>query len=279
LLFAVFVLYPMGHIVVMSMQSYAGIGEATFIGFRNFQRLMDDSVFLTANLNSIGLAFLTVLVDTIFALIFALLIVGLRPLLQKLYRILFLIPFVLSIAVISQLWLAVYQPEFGLLNTALDMLGLGFLRHGWLLDPRVALVCVAFVGMWWVFGMQLLLFYTGYRSIPESLFEAARIDGANHFQSSTRIALPLLSNILRLSLIMTTVGGLYTFPQVYIMTGGGPGDTTMTVMMYMYKQVFSNTRYGLGSAISLVAILQTTVLIVLISIGIRIWTKNENIVY
>ena len=277
LLFSVFVLYPMANIVVMSFQSYSGVGYAEFIGFNNFERLLDDHVFRTANRNSIGLAFLTAFVDSFIAFIFAMLIVGLKPLFQKLYKIFFLIPFVLSIAVISQLWLAIYHPRFGILNAFLDAIGLGMLQRGWLTDPSVALVSVAFVGMWWIFGMQLLLFYTGYRTIPETYFEAAKIDGANYFQQTMKITIPLLSNIIKLSLVLTIVGGLYTFPQVFIMTEGGPGNTTMTIMMYMYRQVFSNMRFGLGSAIAFVAIVQTAILIALISLVIRILTKNEKV--
>jgi len=112
--------------------------------------------------------------------------------------------------------------------------------------------------------MQLLLIYTGYRSIPETYFEAAEIDGANYLQKVRAITIPLLRNILQLSLIMTSVGGLYTFPQVYIMTKGGPGNSTETIMMYMYKQVFSNQRFGLGSSIAVVAILETCIVLVII---------------
>jgi len=232
LLFVIFVLYPLYDVIVYSFQSYDGINPGKFVGLKNYILLWNMPDFWEANVRSLYLCGLTMLVDTVFVSIFALIIVGLKPFFQKAYKIAFLLPFVLSISVISQMWLAIYHPEWGILNSVLEAVGLGQFAQGWLLNPDIAMICIGFVGMWWIFGMQMLLIYTGYRSIPENYFEAAQIDGANYFQSSIKIALPLLTNVIRLSLIMTAVGGLYTFPQVYIMTRGGPGGYTETLMMY-----------------------------------------------
>ena len=263
-LFSVFVLYPLANVILYAFQNYDGINPGTFVGWRNFLKLMQDSSFWAANWHSLYLCLITVLVDTVLVTVFALIIVGLNRRLQKFYKVAFLLPFVLSISVISQMWLAIYHVDWGVLNTLFRLIGLSGLARPWLLDPDTSLVCVGFVGMWWIFGMQLLLIYTGYRSIPETYFEAAQIDGANYLQTSVRIALPLLNNILTLSLTMTAVGGLYTFPQVYIMTKGGPGGLTETIMMYMYKQVFSNQRFGLGGAVALIAILETCAILALL---------------
>jgi multiple sugar transport system permease protein/raffinose/stachyose/melibiose transport system permease protein len=275
LLFVVFVLYPLYNVVVYSFQSYDGIAPGKFVGLKNYLRLWGEPAFWDANGRSLYLCAVTMFVDTVLVTIFTLIIVGLRPWIQKAYKIAFLLPFVLSISVISQMWLAIYHPEWGILNSILKAVGLGQFAQGWLLNPDISMLCVGFVGMWWIFGMQLLLIYTGYRSIPENYFEAAQIDGASYFQSSVKIALPLLTNIIRLSLTMTAVGGLYTFPQVYIMTKGGPGASTETVMMYMYKQVFSNQRFGLGSAIAVIAILETCAVLV----AVTMLTRRESIQY
>lgn len=275
LLFTVFVLYPLANVVIYSFQSYNGLTSAEFIGWNNYVKLWGDSNFWSANWHSLYLCLITVFVDTILVVLFAFIIVGLNRYVQKFYKIAFLLPFVLSISVISQMWLAIYHVDWGVLNTFFRMIGLPNLAHRWLLDPETSLVCVGFVGMWWIFGMQLLLVYTGYRSIPQIYFEAAQIDGANYFQTCTHIALPLLNNILTLSFTMTAVGGLYTFPQVYIMTKGGPGGSTETIMMYMYKQVFSNQRFGLGGAISVIAILETLVVLLVLNKLVR----RENVRY
>ncbi len=263
-LFLLFVLYPMVQVVIYSFQDYDGLLPATFEGWKNYLKLWSDSSFWDANNRSLYLCLATIVVDTLFVTIVALIIVGLNRRVQKLYKVAFLLPFVLSISVISQLWLAIYHADWGILNAVLRLIGLESLTHSWLLDPDISMICVGFVGMWWIFGMQLLIIYTGYRSIPETYFEAAQIDGANYLQACRHIALPLLNNVITLSLTMTAVGGLYTFPQVYIMTKGGPGGSTETIMMYMYKQVFSNQRFGLGSAVAVIAILETCIILVVL---------------
>lgn len=264
LLFFVFVLYPLINVIIYSFQDFDGINAGKFVGLKNYIKLWTDSTFWSANQRSLFLCLITVFVDTVMVSVFALSIVGLNRKIQKLYKTVFLLPFVLSISVISQMWLAIYHVDWGVLNAFFRVIGLPNLQGRWLLDPNTSLISVGFVGMWWIFGMQLLLVYTGYRSIPETYFEAAQIDGANHFQTSLHIALPLLNNIMMLSFTMTAVGGLYTFPQVYIMTRGGPGGSTETIMMYLYKQMFSNQRFGLGGAISVIVILETCVVLVVL---------------
>ena len=120
-----------------------------------------------------------------------------------------------------------------------------------------------------MFGMDLLLAYSGIKAIPESYFEAAQIDGATFFQTVRHITLPLLKDISKMCFIVSATGGLYTFPQVYIMTGGGPGDLTQTVMMYMYRQAFSNQRYGLAGAVAIIAITETCVILAVINFMFR----------
>ena len=127
------------------------------------------------------------------------------------------------------------------------------------------MICVAVVGMWQYFGFQVLLAYAGLKSIPDNYYEAAKIDGANFFQISKSITLPLMSEVIKVMLIISTVGGLYTFPQVIIMTGGGPGDTTQTIMMYIYKNVFSNQRFGYGSAVSSLVIIETFIILLIVN--------------
>lgn len=263
-LFLLFVLYPMVNVILYSFQDYDGLLPGTYEGLKNYLKLWGDTSFWDANGRSLYLCLATIVVDTVFVTIVALIIVGLNRRIQKLYKIAFLLPFVLSISVISQMWLAIYHADWGILNAVLRLIGLESLTHSWLLDPDISMMCVGFVGMWWIFGMQLLLIYTGYRSIPETYFEAAQIDGANYWQTSTRIALPLLNNVITLSLTMTAVGGLYTFPQVYIMTKGGPGGSTETIMMYMYKQIFSNQRFGLGSAVAVITIIETCIILIVL---------------
>lgn len=261
ILFTAFVLYPVCNIVVMSLQKTDGLSPAKFSGIQNYIQLFTDSAFIKANLASLGLCLLAVLCNAILGIAVAILLATLGKRTQKILRTAFLIPLVLSISVISQLWLTIYHADWGLLNTFLENIGLGFLQNEWLINPKTAMICIAIVGMWWMFGMDLLMAYSGIRSIPESYFEAAQLDGANFWQMTKNITLPLLKDVAKVCFVISATGGLYTFPQVYIMTGGGPGDLTQTVMMYMYRQAFSNQRYGLAASVAVIAILETCVVL------------------
>lgn len=213
---------------------------------------------------------LAIVFNAILAILVSILLSTLNTKVQKILRTAFIIPLVLSISVVSQLWLAIYHADWGLLNSVLENIGLGFLRNDWLSSSDTAMICIAIVGMWWSFGMDLLLSYSGIKAIPDSYFEAAQLDGAGFFETVRYITLPLLKNVAKTCVTISAVGGLYTFPQVYIMTGGGPGDMTTTIMMYMYKQAFSNMRYGQAAAVGVIAIVETCIVL-----GIIGWIFNR----
>lgn len=261
ILLAAFVIYPLINIIIMSLQETNGLSPARFVGFQNFLRLFQDSSFLKANLWSIGLCLLAVLCNAILAIAVSILLCTLPSRIQKILRTALILPLVLSISVIAQLWLAIYHADWGLLNSLLEAIGLGFLQNNWLSNSQTAMICIAIVGMWWSFGLDLLLSYSGIKSIPESYFEAAQLDGATFPEVVRYITLPLLRNVTKTCITVSAIGGLYTFPQVYIMTGGGPGDMTQTVMMYMYKQAFSNMRYGLAASVGVVVIIETCIIL------------------
>lgn len=265
LLFGGFVLYPLLNLAYMSFRNTDGLSISAFTGLRNYAKLLGDASFLKANASSVFLCAFAIAGDAVLGIAVAILLTTLKGPLQKVFRVAFLIPMVLSISVIAQLWLAVYHAEWGLLNSFLDLVGAGALRHAWLIDKRTAMACIAIVGMWWIFGYIVLLAYSGLKSIPAQYYEAAKIDGAGFITTTFKVTLPLLSEVSRVCFVFAAVGGLYTFPQVYIMTGGGPGDLTQTVMMYMYKQVFSNQRFGLGSAVAAIAIIESAIVIAIIN--------------
>ena len=260
-LLAAFVIYPIINIVIMSFQKTNGLTPAKFIGIENFIQIFQDEAFLKANVASLGLCILAVIFNAILAIVVSILLCTFGKRTQKILRTAFVIPLVLSISVISQLWLTIYHADWGLLNHFLDFIGLGFFQNEWLINPKTAMICIAVVGMWWMFGMDLLMAYSGIKAIPESYFEAAQLDGARFFNTVRYITLPLLRDVAKTCVTISAIGGLFTFPQVYIMTGGGPGDLTQTVMMYMYKQAFSNQRYGMASAVGIIVILETCVIL------------------
>ncbi len=261
ILLAAFVAYPLVSIVIMSLQKTNGLTPAEFVGLDNFRQLIQDEAFIRSNLASLGLSILAVLCNAVLAIIVSILLCTLKPRVQKILRTAFVIPLVLSVSVISQLWLTIYHADWGLLNYFLRTVGLGFLQNEWLINPKTAMICIAVTGMWWAFGMDLLMAYSGIKAIPESYFEAAQLDGAGFLDTVRYITLPLLRNVSKTCITISTIAGLYTFPQVFIMTGGGPGDLTQTVMMYMYRQAFANQRYGMASAVGILVIIETCVIL------------------
>ena len=273
ILFSAFVIYPLINIVILSLQKTNGLNNAKFVGFQNFKLLFDDISFIKANIASIGLCILAVVFNAILAIVVAILICTLDIRIQRVLRTAFVIPLVLSISVISQLWLTVYHADWGLLNYFLNIMGLGFLQNEWLINYKTAMICIAIVGMWWMFGMDLLMVYSGIKTIPTSYFEAAGLDGAGFFDMVCYITLPLLKDVVKTCITISAIGGLFTFPQVYIMTQGGPGDLTQTVMMYMYNQAFSNQRYGMAAAVGIVVIFETCAILYIFG---RIFQKNTS---
>lgn len=275
ILLAAFVIYPLINIVIMSMQQTNGLTPAVFVGIENYEKIFTDSSFIKANIWSIGLSVLAIIFNALLAIVVSILLSTLSPRTQKILRTAFILPMVLSISVIAQLWLAIYHADWGLLNTLLNKIGLGFLQNDWLSNSQTAMICIAIVGMWWSFGLDLLMSYSGIKAIPESYFEAAQLDGANFFEVVRYITLPLLRNVAKTCITISAIGGLYTFPQVYIMTGGGPGDMTTTIMMYMYKQAFSNMRYGQAAAVGVVAIVETCIVLGIIGILFKFGKYRE----
>lgn len=266
IMFFTLVIYPIFYIFYLAFQKTDGISFSEFVGWDNYRQIFEESYFMNANWKSLGLAIFATFGIAILGAAIAFLTCGLKRRVQTFYKTSYLIPFVLSISVISQLWLSIYHTEWGVLNKLLDFFHLSFLKTSWLSDQKTAMICVAIVGMWWVLGMTILLVYTGIMAVPESYYEAAKIDGANFWQVSRYITYPLCKNIIKTCVIINTIGGFYTFPQVYVMTKGGPGDLTMTVMMLIYREAFSNSRLGLSCAMAAITILESVVILIVINL-------------
>ena len=156
-LLAAFVIYPIINIVIMSFQKTNGLTPAKFIGIENFIQIFQDEAFLKANVASLGLCILAVIFNAILAIVVSILLCTFGKRTQKILRTAFVIPLVLSISVISQLWLTIYHADWGLLNHFLDFIGLGFFQNEWLINPKTAMICIAVVGRWWRLGMDLLM--------------------------------------------------------------------------------------------------------------------------
>ena len=167
---------------------------------------------------------------------------------ESFFRTAFFIPMVVSTVVIAQLFLKIYNPNYGLLNTMLESLGLGRWANEWLGDPKIAIWAVFIPLIWQYIGYHMLLFYGAIKSLSTDILEAARIDGANYFQISTRIILPLIVPMIETCVVLAVVGSLKTFDFVYVMTNGGPVGATEVPSTIMYDLLINRSVYGEGRA-------------------------------
>lgn len=150
------------------------------------------------------------------------------------------------------MWQEIYDINYGLLNEVLRVLGLSGLQHEWLTEEATCLIAVIVPVIWQWIGYHMVILYAGRKGIPSQYVEAARLDGANSFQVTTRIILPMMRDVIRICVVLAVVGGIKIFDNVYVMTGGGPYNMTTTIAIHMYKEAFLKLNYGYGSAITIV---------------------------
>lgn len=265
--FAIFsfaVLFPIGLSIYYGMTDWSGIGSFNFIGFENFINVLKDRIFWNSLRNAATLALLTVLLQHPLALLFALLLDRIGGKAEKVFRTIFFIPCVISLIVISRMWVNIYNSQFGLLNKILEFLKLDFLKQQWLGDPDIVLYSVIFIMMWQGFGWALLIYYAGVKGLPQDVYEASRIDGASHFQTLFRITIPLLRPVIMVNVIWAVIASLKQMETVYLTTNGGPGHASQFLANYLYIKAFDSYEYGYGNAISvlfvIVCLLTTIVL-------------------
>lgn len=266
LFFGVIVCLPMIYSGYYSLLNWNGVGKGTFIGLGNYQKAMADSseYFVKSLGNSFIMALLSIFVQVPLALLLTLVIAKGTVRGENFFRTVYFIPVVLSTTVIGQLWMKIYYPNNGLLNAALHSLGLDSLRMNWLGDTKLALGSAFFVLVWQYIGYHMLLMYSSIKAIPPEIYEAASIDGAAGAQVATRITIPLIKPMIKVSVTFALIGSLKTFDLVYVLTKGGPIHATEVPATLIFSNIFLQNRYGLGSAMAIIVLLECLVFTVLL---------------
>lgn len=255
-----------------STVEWNGIGEKVFVGLDNFAALLDNKAFLTAARNSLILAVASVVGQLIPALFFALVLSrGIRG--EKVYRTIYFIPVLLSTVVIGQLFLKIYNPDYGALNAILGMFGLE--GADWLGDKKLVLASSFFPIIWQYIGYHMLILYTGIKSVPADIYEAAQIDGANERQMAFHVTLPLIKSTMKVSLVFAVTGSLKLFDLIWVLTKGGPLHASEVPSTLMYNNIFTRMEYGNGSAIAIFIVLECLLFYFLI----EKFFKVENFTY
>ncbi|MBT4097868.1 MAG: sugar ABC transporter permease [Gemmatimonadetes bacterium] len=250
-LLTLFVYLPVAWAFVGSVYEFEIGSEAQFVGFAHYaEYLWQDPTALPSLLNMLALTLIAVAVRLSFPLIVARLIYALpTERWRYVYRVIFLAPVVVPGVAIQLIWSGMIFSDAGLLNQLLEILGLAHWSRGWLADPETALLAVAAVGFPFVGGFEVLIYYAGFSSIPESVNEAAAIDGCTGWQKFFRIDIPMVLSQLKLILILTIIGGVQGFEHLFILTRGGPGFETTVPGLWMYFNAFSFQRMGYACAI------------------------------
>jgi raffinose/stachyose/melibiose transport system permease protein len=168
------------------------------------------------------------------------------------FRTLFFLPFVLPLVVVGIVWQWIYNPLFGIINTALDSVGLEGLSRGWLADPHTALYAVLIAAIWGASGFCFLILHASLQSVDISTVEASMIDGANWFQRAWNIIIPQIAPQLTMVTTVTLIGGFSVFDIIFVMTGAGPGHASEVLATYTYKAAFQQNEAGYGSALAMV---------------------------
>jgi multiple sugar transport system permease protein len=251
--YALFLIWPIILQLRMSFfdWSLAGTGTSDFLGLANYRELLGDPAFWSSLWHTVYFTILTTPALVILALILAMLTNRIR-FMQSFFRSAFFAPFVLPASVMALIWIWLYQPGFGLINSYL--ISLGFAEVGWLSDSNIIMISIAIATVWWTIGFNYVLYLAGLQEIPLELYDAAAVDGASPLAQTRWITIPLLNRTTVLVIILQILASLKVFQQIYLLTlgSGGPNFSARPVIEYIYDQGFTSYRVGFASAMSTV---------------------------
>jgi multiple sugar transport system permease protein len=249
LLFFVFIAYPVAQAFLLAFQK-VDLRSSAWVGFKNFQDIFASQLFRDSMQHTFVYAIFVVVAWIASSLVVASLIMPLSNRVQSFFRGAFYLPNVISIIVISLVWIWIFEPDYGFFNYLLKLVGLP--RVLWLQNPHIALWSIVLSTVLIVPGSGVVLYSAAMGSIPREFYEAAEVEGANDLQKLISITFPLLKPTTLYLTVIYTIAGFQIFERVYIMTGGGPINTTMTLVQLIYQTGFSDFNYGKASAEALI---------------------------
>lgn len=250
--FGVFVLLPVVQATYYSLYNWSGLGPLqNFIGLQNYVVLLEDPVFINAVKTNLLIALLSLVFQLPLALFLALLVKQ-RGAGSTFFRTVFFLPYILSEVVAGLIWAFIYDPSIGPLAALVKLINPSATPPAFLADTHTVLLAVFVVMLWKYFGFHLVLYLAGLQNIPQELPEAARTDGANRWQVTRYVTLPLLSSTIRLTVFLSILGSLQYFDLIFVMTDGGPVYATETMATYLVHKGFQSFELGYGSAVGVV---------------------------
>ena len=255
ILFIIFMLIPTFNVFKMSLYKWGGYSNTKeFVGLNNFKILMEDTNFFRSFQNTVLLIVCVTVVTMALALIFAAILSREKIVGQNFYRIIFYIPNILSVVVISAIFSAIYDPNNGLLNSIIGIFrGSDKTPILWLGDQKLVIYSLVIAMIWQAIGYYMVMYMASMAGVPESLYESASLEGAGRIQQFFSITLPLIWTNVRTTLTFFVISSInLSFLFVKARTSGGPDGSTEVFLSYMYKQAYTNSSYGYGMAIGVV---------------------------
>ena len=258
--FTLFIAYPLIFSFVLVFHRWSIIGPLEWVGLGNFFELGGDPLFWRSILNTLIFILIHVPLQVSVALVLAAILNGKIPA-KGAFRAAFFLPVVVSGVAVTILWKQIYSTNLGILNQVLHLIGIGPIP--WVTDPSWAMPSIAMMATWKNIGLYVVLFLAGLQGIPKQLYDAADIDGATTIQKFFHITVPAINPVFIMVLILSTLGGFSLFIEPYVITGGGPMNSTLSGVLYIYRQAFSFFRMGYASTIgfALAAIIITVLII------------------
>ncbi|HET7676738.1 MAG TPA: sugar ABC transporter permease [Candidatus Limnocylindrales bacterium] len=266
LVYGAFVFLPILDTLRYSFFRWDGLTPPVPVGLDNYLRALGDPIFLKSAANNLLLTFWFSLLPIALGLLVTSLIArsGLPG--TRIFRSAVYLPQVLSLVVVAVVWRWLYSPAFGPLNQLLEGLGLGQLARPWLGDFELALPAVGVIGTWYEFGFVTVLMLAGIQKIDESLYEAARLDGASAWQQFRHVTLPGLRNEITVALVFTLIAAFRVFDLIFVLTRGGPGEQTSVLSYLIYRSAFQRNEVGYAAAM---AVLLTLIVLAISALIVR----------
>jgi raffinose/stachyose/melibiose transport system permease protein len=234
------------------LMKWDGVGKMSFIGLDNYVEVLHDKLFWGSAKHSFLLAVFSALSLVGYLVVALILSANIRG--ANLFRKIYLIPMLLSSVAIAQLWLKIFHPTNGVLNSLLTSLGVTHTPE-WLSNPSIVLYAIFIPILWQYAGFYILIYYAALKNVPTSLIEAARIDGASPWRIAISIRVPLIAEVMKVTVVLAVVGSLKYFDLIYVMTGGGPNGSSEVMASYMYRKAFKGYDFGYASAIGFLLLL------------------------
>ncbi len=272
--FVIFILYPLIESMRISFLDFSILRESEYIGLDNYAAMLSDTRLRIAYINTVVFTLAAVFFNAGIGLILAVLLNRRLPtLIRNLYRSVFFFPVLVAHTYIAVIWRFLYQQDTGVINYYLSFLGIEAIP--WLSHAHWAMAAIIIMDVWKNTGFAMLVFLAGLQSIPHTYYEAAQLDGANERQLFFRITIPLLSPTIFFILVIFMIGALQVFDTIIVLTAGGPGDATRSVVLYIYEIAFRSFDMGYAAAVSMTLFAIILVLTMLQFAISRRWVHYE----